>query len=126
VVALGMSANLWSIAADPKDGSNATQITEVELAKDQPAEQGPPRDPEDSLVFEGRVLDPDGQPFAGAKLYLKIKDSSKTEPRLKDPNAKVWEAAETRDQKWLKAAHPKLIATLTRLGLDPNHVTPEE
>jgi RNA polymerase sigma factor (sigma-70 family) len=54
----------------------SAERTAIRRGPSQPAVPDPPRK-EDTLVYGGRVLAPDGQPVAGAKLYLSLRYARK-------------------------------------------------
>ncbi len=71
-------------------------------------------------MIGGRVLDPNGKPFAGAKLYATIKSAESKPPRLKDPNQKVYEVEERKGKPpLLKFVHPKVVELMNKLGIGP-------
>jgi RNA polymerase sigma factor (sigma-70 family) len=93
----------------------------VHEAETPPAVPQKPAAPEaGDLVFSGRVFDPDGKPFAGAKLYLTAKSSLHKPLRLKDPTTKTHETRTVNGKTETRVVHPKLIAVLKRFGLDPD------
>src|SRR5262249_30971940 len=94
-----------------------------------PAAQAAPAGPKEEardLVFSGRVPDPDGKPFAGAKLYLTPKSSIHKPPRLKDPTTRTHEYKTVNGKTESRIVHPNLVAVLKRFGLDPDKPLGEE
>jgi beta-lactamase regulating signal transducer with metallopeptidase domain len=75
-------------------------------------------DENDALVIAGRVVDPSGKPFAGAKLYAMVKSSVQMPPKLRDPNTKIVERKKLNGKEEAYAVHPGLIAIMKKHGLD--------
>jgi beta-lactamase regulating signal transducer with metallopeptidase domain/protocatechuate 3,4-dioxygenase beta subunit len=75
-------------------------------------------DPETSVVFSGRVLDPDGKTVKSASLYVTVKSAMQRSPKLKDPQTKLFEQVEVDGKKMIKVVHPRLIEVFKRFGLD--------
>jgi RNA polymerase sigma factor (sigma-70 family) len=80
----------------------------------------------DMLLFSGRVVDPDGKPFAGAKLYVTVKSALQRSPKPKIPQNQILEPREIDGKPLVKVVHPKLREILQRFGLDPNKVGLED
>jgi hypothetical protein len=88
----------------------------VRAADDNPAAAKPG----DQFLISGRVLGPDGTPFAGAKLYATIQSAESRPLRLKDPNRKLFEVEEVKGKpQQLRYVDPKAIALLKRFGMGP-------
>jgi RNA polymerase sigma factor (sigma-70 family) len=70
------------LAAQEKDAPPATAKKAEPSAPKAPIQRQAARveDPKDSATFSGRVLDPNGKPFAGAKLHLIAHPWAKPEP----------------------------------------------
>jgi beta-lactamase regulating signal transducer with metallopeptidase domain len=97
----------------------ALQLAPAKQAE-KPKPNAPPTDPQDVVVFSGRALDPDGKPFAGAKLYVTRKGVMEMPLKLKDPTTKVFEYKMVEGKQAAKVVHPDLIAVLKRYGIDPD------
>ena len=86
-----------------------------------PVTSNVPQQPEtkDAVVIAGRVLDPNGKPFSGAKLYAMVKSSMLQDPKLKDPNTKIFETKTVDGKIEVYIVHPGFIAIMKKHGLDP-------
>jgi beta-lactamase regulating signal transducer with metallopeptidase domain/protocatechuate 3,4-dioxygenase beta subunit len=112
-----------TIAAEPQKQSPPKRDNAVEktaATEPAPAKAAEPvLESGESYVIDGRVLGPDGQPFAGAKLYAIIKSAEDKPPQLRDPAQPPFELTERPGQApLLKIVHPKLIAIFKKLGKD--------
>ncbi len=123
LIALGLSLLTMqpgrTVAAEPAAGqAKAEDAGAAETAPDkQVAEPGAEQGV--SYVIDGRVLGPDGQPFAGAKLYAIIKSAENKEPQLRDPTQPPFQiTARAGKAPLLKMVHPKLVAIFKKLGKD--------
>src|SRR5205807_879338 len=58
---------------------------EVKAAQQKPAsaKQQAGKEDKESVTYSGRVLDPDGKPLAGAKVYLLDQSSAKEPPKVR-------------------------------------------
>lgn len=65
LVALAASACCFAFASSPSDKSDAASAKQQAKAEPQPAK-------EDAVAYSGRVVDPDGKPVAGAKVYFQF------------------------------------------------------
>ncbi|HEV3138753.1 MAG TPA: hypothetical protein VGZ26_12635, partial [Pirellulales bacterium] len=112
------SSRRWRIAAIARLGLTAIALWSAanSIAQEAPA----PDDKNDLFIIGGRVLDPDGKPLAGAKLYALVESAESKPPRLKDPNQKVFEVIEREGKPpLLKFVHPKIVELMTTLGIGP-------
>jgi protocatechuate 3,4-dioxygenase beta subunit len=69
VAVAGLAAARHTVrAANPQEDAKTTAVSKPEDRSAAPEATKP--DAEETIVLSGQVLDPDGKPFAGAKLYL--------------------------------------------------------
>jgi len=83
-------------------------------------------DPSELFVIGGKVLDPEGKPLAGAKLYVNIRSALHRPPKLKDPTIKIFEHKQVDGRTLLRAIHPKVVEVFRRFGLDPERLDARE
>jgi RNA polymerase sigma factor (sigma-70 family) len=105
LLAAGAGARLLAPApADPPHG---------------PVAQAEPRPADDAgeVTFRGRVLDPDGRPVAGARVYLFVRRYLDEQPPIKDPLAR-WEEVTVGGEKSKRLRHPKLDAFRAKHGTE--------
>src|SRR5205807_151489 len=84
-----------------------------------PEAAAPKADAKDNLIIAGRVLDPTGKPFAGAKLYVTVKSAIEVPTKLKDPSTKTHEVKTVNGKTEVYMVHPKFVEVMKKHGLDP-------
>jgi protocatechuate 3,4-dioxygenase beta subunit len=88
VLAIGLSAAGLGALSHRGLSARQTDTALRETAKPAAPRRGEPPAPaekaaRDSLTIRGRVLDPDGKPFAGAKLYLHFPNTGEKAPTMR-------------------------------------------
>jgi beta-lactamase regulating signal transducer with metallopeptidase domain len=103
-----------SAGSEPE--SEATPAPRIGPAPESNAQQP---DLKEGLVIAGRVIDPNGKPVAGVKLYAMVKSMIQMPPKLKDPNTKIVEMKTIDGKQQVFMVHPGFIAIMKKHGLDP-------
>ena len=99
------------------DGQAATPV-EGPRSEAQTVPSGPVSDEEQFLV-SGRVVGPDGKPFAGAKVFAVVRSNESKAPRLKDPKQPLFEVqVSTGQTPLLKFVHPRIVELLKKFNIE--------
>jgi beta-lactamase regulating signal transducer with metallopeptidase domain/protocatechuate 3,4-dioxygenase beta subunit len=110
---------LRSSAGDEPAPAPSQDQQKAEPAAAKPEKAAAKPDAADSLVIAGRVVDPEGKPFAGAQLYVTVKSAIHLPPKLKDPNTKTHEQKTVNGKTEVYVVHRRLVALMKKYSLDP-------
>jgi RNA polymerase sigma factor (sigma-70 family) len=126
VAATALGAVLHQVSAANKPGPERASAAQGEQAAGRPAADGQARPADDAPVeVQGRILDPDGKPVAGAKLYLAYPtaDEAHVEQRATSGNDgrfrfSVSRSDLARSESASERGHPQVLAGAPGYGPD--------